>query len=37
MQVYEALVPPATNPMHLGLRPFGGDWGRWETAVGKPQ
>lgn len=37
MQVYEALVPPATNPMHLGLRPFGGDWGRWETAVGRPQ
>lgn len=35
-RVHEALVPPATNPTPLGLRPLGGDWGRWETAVGKP-
>jgi hypothetical protein len=34
-EVYEALEPAPTNPMHLGLRPFGGDWARWETAVGK--
>ncbi|MFC1782881.1 C45 family autoproteolytic acyltransferase/hydrolase [Planctomycetota bacterium] len=34
MQVFEALVPPATSPSDLGLKPFGGDWARWETAVG---
>jgi hypothetical protein len=33
-QVYEALVPPATSPSDLGLRPFGGDWAEWETRVG---
>lgn len=35
MQVYEALVPPATSPSDLGLKPFGGDWGTWESKVGK--
>ncbi len=34
-QVYEALVPPPTNPMDLGLKPFGGDWATWETKVGR--
>ena len=34
MQVYEALVPAPTSPSDLGLRPFGGDWGQWETRVG---
>jgi hypothetical protein len=33
-EVFEALVPPPTNPSALGLRPFGGDWGTWDTAVG---
>ncbi len=37
MQVYEALVPPATSPSDLGLRPFGGDWAQWETRVGKAE
>jgi hypothetical protein len=32
-QVYEALVPPATSPTDLGLRPFGGDWASWETRI----
>ncbi|MBM3788975.1 MAG: hypothetical protein FJW35_01340 [Acidobacteria bacterium] len=36
-QVYEALVPPATSPLDLGLRPFGGDWAQWESSVGKPR
>jgi len=36
-EVYEALDPAPTNPAHLGLRPFGGDWATWETAVGKPR
>ncbi len=34
-EVYEALVPAPTNPTGLGLRPFGGTWAAWETAVGK--
>ena len=34
LQVYEALVPPATSPSDLGLRPFGGAWGEWERKVG---
>ena len=34
-QVFEALVPPPTSPSDLGLKPFGGDWGKWETRVGK--
>lgn len=37
MEVYEALVPPATSPSDLGLKPFGGDWAKWETSVGKPK
>jgi len=36
-EVYEALEPAPTNPLDLGLRPFGGSWATWETAVGKPQ
>ena len=36
-QVYEALVPPPTSPTDLGLRPFGAEWGTWETKVGKPE
>ena len=35
MEVYEALVPPATSPSDLGLKPFGGEWAKWETNVGK--
>jgi hypothetical protein len=35
VQVFEALVPPATSPSDLGLRLFGGDWTEWETKVGK--
>ena len=31
MQIYEALNPPPKNPQDLGLKPFGGDWGVWET------
>ncbi len=31
LEIHEALVPPATNPQDLGLKPFGGDWGKWET------
>jgi hypothetical protein len=34
-EVYEALEPAPTDPIGLGLRPFGGDWATWETAVGK--
>jgi hypothetical protein len=34
-EVFEALVPPPTDPSALGLRPFGGDWAEWETAVGE--
>ena len=30
-QVYDALVPPATKPEDLGLRPWFGDWGDWAT------
>ena len=37
MEVYDALVPPATSPSDLGLKPFGGDWAKWETSVGKPK
>ncbi len=35
MEVYEAILPPATSPTDLGLKPFGGDWAEWETKVGK--
>ena len=31
MQIYEALNPPPKNPQDLGLKPFGGGWGVWET------
>jgi hypothetical protein len=34
-EVFEALEPAPTDPADLGLRPFGGDWAKWETAVGK--
>jgi hypothetical protein len=34
-EVYEALVPAPTSPLGLGLRPFGGPWATWETAVGR--
>ena len=34
-QVYEFLAPPPTSPSDLGLKPFGGDWAKWETSVGK--
>jgi len=33
LQVYEALVSPPTSPSDLGLRPFGGVWGEWESKV----
>lgn len=33
IELYEALMPPATSPSDLGLRPFGGDWATWETEV----
>jgi len=36
MELHEAMVPPATSPSDLGLRPFGGGWAEWETRVGKP-
>jgi hypothetical protein len=36
LQVQEALIPPATSPTDLGLKPFGGSWAKWETKVGKP-
>ena len=36
-EVYEALEPAPTSPLDLGLKPFGGSWATWETAVGKPQ
>jgi len=29
--VYEALVPPAKTPQELGLRKWGGKWGKWAT------
>ena len=32
-QVYEALIPPPTSPSDLGLKPFGGDWAKWETKL----
>ena len=35
IQVYEALVPAPVRPSDLGLKPFGGKWGRWETRIGK--
>jgi hypothetical protein len=34
-EVYEALVTAPTSPADLGLRPFGGPWATWETAVGR--
>ena len=34
-EVYEALEPAPTDPTGLGLRPFGGSWATWDTAVGK--
>ncbi len=34
-EAYEALEPAPTSPSDLGLRPFGGGWATWETAVGK--
>ena len=34
-EVFEALVPAPTSPEDLGLRPFGGSWATWDTAVGK--
>jgi hypothetical protein len=36
-EVYEALEPAPTSPSDLGLRPFGGSWATWETAVGQPR
>lgn len=36
-QVCEALVPPPTSPSDMGLKPFGGDWAKWETRVGKQE
>jgi hypothetical protein len=30
-QVREAVKPPARRPEDLGLRPWLGDWGEWET------
>jgi hypothetical protein len=36
-EVYEALVPASTSPSDLGLRPFGGSWATWETAVERPR
>ncbi|NOR15919.1 MAG: hypothetical protein GQ544_09450, partial [Candidatus Aminicenantes bacterium] len=33
LQVYEALVPAPTSPSDLGLKPFGGDWAKWETKI----
>jgi hypothetical protein len=30
-QVCEAIDPPPSRPEHLGLRPWLGDWGEWET------
>lgn len=33
-QLYEALVPPPTDPTMLGHLPFGGNWAEWETRVG---
>lgn len=36
-EVFEALEPAPTSPDDLGLRPFGGPWATWETAVGRPR
>jgi len=33
-EVHEALAPAPTDPTALGLKPFGGSWAKWETAVG---
>lgn len=30
-QVYETLIPPATRPEDLHLRPWFGNWGEWST------
>jgi hypothetical protein len=30
-QVCEAIDPPPSRPEHLGLKPWLGDWGEWET------
>jgi hypothetical protein len=30
-QVYESLVPPASNPSELGLGEWLGGWGQWES------
>jgi hypothetical protein len=30
-QVSNALVPPATRPEDLGLKPYGGPWAKWAT------
>ena len=30
-QVCEAIAPPPARPEHLGLSPWLGDWGEWET------
>ena len=30
-QVYNTLVPPATRPEDLGLKPYGGSWAKWAT------
>ena len=35
MQVYETIAPAPTSPTDLNLKPFGGDWAKWETRVGK--
>ncbi len=34
-QVYEALVPAPTSPIDLGLKPFGGNWAKWESEISK--
>lgn len=31
LEIYAALNPPPTCPSDLGLKPFGGNWGAWET------
>ncbi len=33
-QVYESLVPPATDPEDLGLDEWWGEWGEWESWLG---
>ena len=30
-QVYESLVPPASNPTDLGFGEWFGGWGQWES------